>query len=419
MKKNNSSQVVNFGCRLNSYESEIIKTLIYNNNIEDTFVFNTCGVTKEAERQAQQAIRKYKKNYPNKKIIVTGCASQIDPSKFKSMKEVDCIIGNNEKVINSTWKNLENQKNSKLPNIMEVTTTNTNIIEKFDGKARAYVEIQQGCDHRCTFCAIPFGRGNNRSVPIGLIAKRINKLVENGYNEVVLTGVDITDYGKDLPGKPRLSQMIKRILNNEPNLNQLRLSSIDCAEVDNDFWEIFKYEDRLMPHLHISLQAGDDMILKRMKRRHSRKQAIEFCEKAKSIRPDVVFGADLIAGFPTETDSMFNKTCSLITECNLTYLHVFPYSQRESTPASKMPQVPTETKKNRASHLRKIGQEKLIEYLSSSIGKEKTFLVEKNNGDFSIGKTKEFCPIKIRTKLEIGKLFNSKIISYDNNMLVA
>ena len=205
---------------------------------------------------------------------------------------------------------------------MEVTTTNTNIIEKFDGKARAYVEIQQGCDHRCTFCAIPFGRGNNRSVPIGLIAKRINKLVENGYNEVVLTGVDITDYGKDLPGKPRLSQMIKRILNNEPNLNQLRLSSIDCAEVDNDFWEIFKYEDRLMPHLHISLQAGDDMILKRMKRRHSRKQAIEFCEKAKSIRPDVVFGADLIAGFPTETDSMFNKTCSLITECNLTYSHI-------------------------------------------------------------------------------------------------
>ena len=335
------------------------------------------------------------------------------------MKQVDFIVGNDEKVNTSTWENIEQIKNEKIKNIMKVTKVNKNIVESFDEKARAYVEIQQGCNHRCTFCIIPYGRGNNRSVPIGLITKRVKKLVANGYNEIVLTGVDITDYGCDLPGQPTLAQMIKRLLKMAPELKQLRLSSIDCAEINNEFWDLLKLEERLMPHLHISLQAGHDLILKRMKRRHNRRQAIEFCEKAKKIRPDIVFGADLIAGFPTETDEMFEQTCSLIKECDLTYLHIFPYSQKIGTPAAKMPQISQQTKKFRAKYLREIGNTQLNKYFKTLVGKEKTVLVEKNFSNFSFGKTQEYSLIKISKKLEVGKIFKTKIKSYENNMLIA
>ena len=416
-KKN--SNVINFGCRLNAYESEVIKLLVKKNDIKNTLIFNTCAVTKEAERQAQQAIRKYKKKDPKINIVVTGCASQINPNKFKKMEQVDFVIGNNEKIKNQTWINLNSIKNSKISNIMQIAEINNNIVENFDGSARAYVEIQQGCNHRCTFCIIPYGRGNNRSIPIGLIVKRVKKLVSNGYNEIVLTGVDITDYGLDLPGKPSLAQMIKRLLNLVPELKQLRLSSIDCSEINEDFWNLLKSEERLMPHLHISLQAGDDLILKRMKRRHNRKQAIEFCYKAKQIRPNIVFGADLIAGFPTENDSMFNNTCSLIKECNLTYLHVFPYSQRENTPASKMPQVPNQIKKFRAKFLRQIGKEQLNKYLKHSVGSEMKVLIEKRYENYSIGRTQEYAPIKIGKELEEGKLFTVKVKDENNNFLIA
>jgi len=418
-KSSENSQVINFGCRLNSYETEVIKSLVRRNNIENTLIFNTCAVTHEAERKAQQAIRKFKKKYPKMKIIVTGCSSQINPNKYLFMKEVSLVIGNDEKVNNDTWSNLDNIKDKKINNIMEIKKVSENVDANFAGNARAYVEIQQGCNHRCTFCIIPYGRGNNRSVPIGLIVKRIKMLVSNGFNEIVLTGVDITDYGIDLPGRPTLSQMIKRLLNLVPELKQLRLSSIDCAEIEDDFWDLIQYEERLMPHLHISLQAGDDLILKRMKRRHSRKKAIEFCEKAKKLRPNIVFGADLIAGFPTETDNMFNNTCSLVKECDLTYLHVFPFSQRIGTPAFKMPQISNKIKKVRAKFLRKIGEEQLSKYLKTLIGTEKIILVEKNLNGYSLGKTQEYTPVKINKILNKGKLYNLIIKSENNKFLFA
>ena len=420
MESNNrNSIIINFGCRLNAYESEVIKSLVKKNSIQNTLIFNTCAVTKEAERQAQQAIRKYKKIYPKMNIIITGCSSQINPSKYLSMKEVNSIIGNDEKIKNETWSNLESVKYKKINNIMKVQRVNENIINNFSDNSRAYVEIQQGCNHRCTYCIIPFGRGNSRSVPINIIVKRIKTMVFNGFNEIVLTGVDITDYGIDLPGKPTFSNMVKRVLKMVPELKQLRLSSIDCAEIDDDFWDLIQYEERLMPHLHISLQSGDDLILKRMKRRHNRKKAIKFCEKAKKLRPDIVFGADLIAGFPTETDSMFDMTCSLIKECNLTYLHVFPYSQRIGTSANKMPQVSNEIKKSRGSFLRKLGEEQLSKYLKTLVGKEKTILIEKNLEGFSFGKTQEYAPVKINKILEKRKLFNLVIKSENKKFLFA
>ena len=418
-KNKKNSNVINFGCRLNTYESEVIKLLVKKNNIKNTLIFNTCAVTKEAERQAQQAIRKYKKENPKMDIVVTGCASQINPNKFKEMEQVDFVIGNNEKIKNKTWKNLDTIRDSKISNIMEIKEINHNIVKRFNGSARAYVEIQQGCNHRCTFCIIPYGRGNNRSIPMGLIVKRVKKLVSNGYNEIVLTGVDITDYGLDLPGQPSLAQMVKRLLKIVTELKQLRLSSIDCSEINEDFWNLLKSEKRLMPHLLISLQAGDDLILKRMKRRHNRSQALEFCYKAKKIRPNIVLGADLIAGFPTENDEMFNNTCSLIKECDLTYLHVFPYSQREDTPASKMPQVPNQIKKFRANLLRQIGKEQLNKYLKNSVGKEMKVLIEKKYENYSIGRTQEYAPIKINKELEEGKLFTVKVKDENNNFLIA
>tara|TARA_Y100000590_G_scaffold52969_1_gene55522 strand:- start:320 stop:1570 length:1251 start_codon:yes stop_codon:yes gene_type:complete len=414
-----SSKVINFGCRLNTYEASVINSFIKKNKIDNTLIFNSCAVTNEAEKQVQQSIRKYKKLNPNSKIIVTGCAAQINPSKYLIMNEVDQVIGNDEKMKSSTWENLEKIERNFSTDIMNINTINKNIIENFDGRARAYIEIQQGCNHRCTFCTIPFGRGNNRSVPLGLIVERAKKLVLNGYNEIVLTGVDITDYGIDLPGQTSLSQMIKRLLKLVPDLKQLRLSSIDCAEIDNDFWDLIEFEKRLMPHLHISIQSGDDMILKRMKRRHNRKNVIEFCKKAKSLRPNIVFGADLIAGFPTENEEMFKRTCDIIDECDLTYLHVFPYSIRQNTPASKMPQISNEIKKKRSSILRNIGEVQHKKYLKKLIGKNSEVLIEKNINDYSMGKTQEFSAIKINSNLEEGKIYNILIKSVEEKTLIA
>ena len=413
------SKVVNFGCRLNSYESEFIKSQLSKNKIKNTIVFNTCAVTHEAERQIQQAIRKYKKNNPKMKIVITGCASQINPNKYYEMEEVDSVIGNNEKTKGDTWKNFKSLQNIHLSDIMKVNKTNKNIVENFSNKVRAYIEIQQGCNHRCTFCIIPFGRGNNRSVPINVIIQRARKLVSRGFNEIVLTGVDITNYGTDLPGNLSLTKMIRCLLKYVPNLKQLRLSSIDCGELDSDFFDLIKFEERLMPHLHIRLQSGDDLILKRMKRRHTFKTAVEFCEKIKNIRPNLVFGADLIAGFPTETEKMFNNTCNLINECDLVYLHVFPFSKRDGTAAAKMPQVPNIEKKYRSKILRDIGNKKLSDYLKSVVGEKKVVLIEKNFDNFSLGKTPEYASLKINKILKVGELINLKINSENNNMLVA
>ncbi len=411
-EKNN---IINLGCRLNIYEGEVIKSLITQNRLLDYTIINSCAVTKEAEKKVLYEIRRAKKKFPNKKIVVTGCAAQINPKKYADLVDVDYVIGNNEKLKSKTWSSLNYSKPVQVDNIFNSNKTHHHVIQKFDGKVRAFIEIQQGCDHRCTFCIIPFGRGNNRSVPVGVIIDRINLLVKNGYKEVVLTGVDITDYGKDLPGSPNLFQLVKRILNLVPELKQLRFSSIDCAEINDDFWPLLE-EQRIMPHFHLSLQAGNDLILKRMKRRHSKKQAIDFCEKVRKKRQDVVFGADIIAGFPTETDKMFNDSINLINECFLTHLHIFPYSLRESTPASRMPQVPIEVIKNRAKKLRDLGDKNLSKYLKQQIGSNATMLVEQSYSTISFGKSQHFTKIKIDKKLSEGSIVNCKIQSVYNNI---
>ena len=415
----NNSKVINFGCRLNTYESQIIKSHIKKNDLENTYVFNTCAVTNEAEKQAKQAIRKIIRLYPKAKIVVTGCGAQTNPSVYESIKGVDFVVDNSSKLKSQTWVNIKKNKKNDFKNIFNQTLINKHVIENFDGMSRAYVEIQQGCDHRCTFCIIPFGRGNNRSVPFELIVKRVKKLVSKGYNEIVLTGVDITDYGLDITGAPSLSTMIKNLLIRVPDLKQLRLSSVDCAEIDENFWELLKYEKRLMPHLHLSLQSGDNIILKRMKRRHNREQAIEFCKKAKSLRPDIIFGADLIVGFPTESDKMFENTIKLIEECDLTFLHVFQYSQKIGTPASRMPQVENFIKKKRSKILREIAEGRYSNFLKKFIGKKKKVLIEKKTEEYSIGRTQEYSLVKINKNLRVGNIYDIKIKSIDEQFLVA
>jgi len=416
--KKSSINIINLGCRLNIYEGEVIKTITHNNKISNYTIINSCAVTHEAEKKVNYEIRKSKKNFPKKKIIVTGCAAQINPQKYGDMKEVDFVIGNKEKLEKKTWNSLSKKIPMRVKNIFADNKINNNVVEKFEGKSRAYIEIQQGCDHRCTFCIIPFGRGNNRSVPVGVIAERIQLLVNNGYNEVVLTGVDITDYGKDLPGKPNLFQLVKRILNLIPKLKQLRLSSIDCAEITDDFWPLL-YEKRLMPHFHLSLQAGNNLILKRMKRRHNREQVIDFCKKARSIRNDIVFGADIIAGFPTETDVMFEDSIKMIQECNLTHLHIFPYSIRENTPAAKMPQIPRDIIKRRAKILRDEGQKQMEKYLQKQIGNSALMLVEQVKENTSYGKSQHFTRIRIKDKVKEGKIIKCIITGIHQGTLNA
>ena len=414
----NKNHIVNLGCRLNIYEGEIIKNHLKTNNLNNVTVINSCAVTEEAEKKVSYEIRKAKKNFPNNKIVVTGCAAQINPLKYKDLKEVDSVIGNTEKLETLTWKNIDQSKNLKVGNILEESKTVPNSIEKFEGKSRAYIEIQQGCNHRCTFCIIPFGRGNNRSVPAGEIVERIKKIVNNGYKEVVLTGVDITDYGKDLPGRPTFSNLIKRIIKLVTDLEQLRLSSIDCAEIDEEFWDLLS-EKKLMPHFHISLQAGNNLILKRMKRRHSREMAISFCNKVLAIRKDATFGADLITGFPTETHKMFKDTLNLVDECHLTHLHVFPYSARDNTPASRMPQVEKYVIKDRAKILRQKGKEKLKKYLNKKVGAKDLILIEKNQNEKSIGKDQNFFNVILDEKIREGDIVPCVYVGVNNDVLMA
>ena len=416
MQKNN--KIINLGCRLNIYEGEVIQNHITKQNLKNVTVINSCAVTAEAEKKVLYEIRRAKKNKPKNKIVITGCAAQINPSKYKEIEGVDSVIGNTEKLQLSTWKNLKYVKYTNVGNILLENKTVPTSIEKFEGKSRAYIEIQQGCDHRCTFCIIPYGRGNNRSVPAGEIVSKIQRIVNNGYKEVVLTGVDITDYGKDLPAKPTFSNLIKRILKLVPELKQLRLSSIDCAEIDDDFWKILK-DKRLMPHFHLSLQAGNDLILKRMKRRHSRQMAIDFCKKVLSIRKNATFGADIIAGFPTETEKMFLDSIKLIDECKLTLLHVFPYSPRENTPASRMPQLDKDIIKNRAKRLRDKGMENLKKHLKNKIGKKEFILIENNQNKISLGKNQHFVKVKIDEDIIEGNIISCVYTGIDNDTLIA
>ena len=415
---NKKNILINLGCRLNIYEGEIIKNHLNNNNLKDITVINSCAVTAEAEKKVAYEIRKAKRDNPKNKIVVTGCAAQINPKKYDTIEEVDLVLGNKEKLLPNVWKNLNFLKHIQVDDILLEKKTVPSSVEKFDGKSRAYIEIQQGCDHRCTFCIIPYGRGNNRSVPAGEIVERIKKIVKNGYKEVVLTGVDITDYGKDLPAKPTFSNLIKRILKLVPELEQLRLSSIDCAEIDEEFWDLLS-EKKLMPHFHISLQAGNNLILKRMKRRHTREMAISFCNKVLAIRKEATFGADLITGFPTETNKMFKDTLDLIDECHLTHLHVFPYSPRENTPAARMPQVDKSTIKNRAKILRQKGSEKFKKHLERKVGEKDLILIEKNQNKKSIGKDQNFFNAIINEEITEGDIIPCVYIGVDNDMLMA
>ncbi len=415
------SEVINFGCRLNTYESEVIKNNLEKSGLENIAVFNTCAVTKEAERQAKQAIRKYIRENPNHKIIVTGCAAQINPKQYGDIEGVHKVIGNDEKLNEKTYSSLNFFDTEKLQvnDIFSVKETANHMISGLEDRARAFIQVQNGCDHRCTFCIIPYGRGNSRSVPVGEIVSQVKQLVNSGYNEIVLTGVDITDYGKGLPASPKLGQMMKRVLALVPELKRLRLSSIDVAEVDDDIYWLLENEPRFMPHFHLSLQAGDNMILKRMKRRHSREDAIKFFGKVRKIRSDIVFGADIIAGFPTETDEMFENTLKIIDECEIIYGHIFPYSEREGTPAAKIPQnkqVPKNIRKERAKLLRIASESQLQKFLKSRIGKVENIIAEKNN----IGRTEHFAQVKLpeNQDIKVGDLISFQVNNLENNYLV-
>ncbi len=373
-------RIITFGCRLNAYESEVMRGHARAAGLEDAVIVNTCAVTAEAERQARQAIRRARREHPGARLIVTGCAAQIDPDSYAAMAEVDQVLGNQEKLQAESFlpgPGADDARRVRVDDIMSVTETAAHLIEGFEGRARAFVQVQQGCDHRCTFCIIPFGRGNSRSVPLGEVTAQVRKLVEGGTFEVVLSGVDLTSYGGDLPGAPSLGQMARRLLAAVPELPRLRLSSVDAVELDGDLLRLIAEEPRLMPHLHLSLQSGDDLILKRMKRRHSRRDAISLCDEVRRLRPDVVFGADLIAGFPTETGAAFENTLALVNDCGLTYLHVFPYSPRPGTPAARMPQVPGPLRKARAARLRATGEAALAAFLESRVGTAARVLVEK------------------------------------------
>jgi len=412
LKTISENQIVTFGCRLNIYESEVIRARSEEAGLENAIIFNTCSVTAEAERQARQAIRKARRDHPEKTIIVTGCAVQINPERYAAMPEVDRVLGNHEKMAASSFSPTHPQK-VLVNDIMSVKETAVHLVHSFDDNTRAFIEVQNGCDHRCTFCTIPFGRGNSRSVPMGLLFDQVRALVDKGFNEVILTGVDVTSYGGDLPGNPTLGQMMRRLLAHVPELKRLRLSSLDPVEVDPDLFHLIEHEPRLMPHLHISLQAGADMILKRMKRRHLREDVIAFCHKVRGMRPDVVFGADIIAGFPTETDAMFEETLDLVRRCNLTYLHIFPYSKRPGTPAARMPQVDGAVIKERAKRLRDLGKIQLTNFLQTQMGTVQNVLTEKNN----TGRAENFAPLAFQEKVEPGRLVRVKITDMRDDML--
>lgn len=464
-EKAKANEVVTFGCRLNSYESETIKEVLKKTDQKNLIVFNSCAVTSEAERELRAAIRKTRKNNPDAKIVVTGCAAQIDPQKYAKMAEVDLVLGNKEKsdpksyedrsqesgvrnelsIIPLTPNSLlltpnnevahkdrifaEAKKSSqlfltdsetskiKVNDIMSVRDTAPQLVSYFENKTRAFLEIQNGCNHRCTFCIIPFGRGNSRSVAFGEIVDQVKKMVVSGHKEVVFTGVDISGYGEDLAIKITLSQMIKRLLKLVPELPRLRLSSVDVAELDEEFFDILRNEPRFMPYLHLSVQSGDDVILKRMKRRHTRQQVLDFCKKARQIRPDITFGADIIAGFPTENDEMFENSRKLIEEAGIIFTHIFPYSKREGTPAAKMPQVNGAITKQRAKILRETGEKELQKFLATQIGKTLSVIVEKDG----VGKSENFLDVRIENvqNVKSGEILNVKVLDVLENFLVA
>jgi threonylcarbamoyladenosine tRNA methylthiotransferase MtaB len=404
-----SVDIVAFGCRLNAYESEVIRKQAGAARLGDTVVMNTCAVTAEAVRQARQSIRRIKREKPSARIVVTGCAAQTEPELFANMAEVDRVVGNEEKLDARLWQT--NEKIS-VADIMAVTDMRPHAIDSIDGRARAFVQVQNGCDHRCTFCIIPFGRGNSRSLPVEDVVAQVRRLTENGYREVVLTGVDITSY-RD--GEARLGALVKRIMREVPELARLRLSSIDSVEADGDLLDALADEPRLMPHLHLSLQAGDDLILKRMKRRHSRSDAIEFCERVRRLRPDVVFGADLIAGFPTETEAMFARSLDLVDKCGLTQLHVFPFSPRPGTPAARMPQVARGAIKERARRLREKGEAALAQYLTREVGARRRVLTESH----ALGRTEQFLAVRLATPVMPGEILDLTIADHDGRQLLA
>ena len=406
------ADIVTFGCRLNAYESEVIRGVAGESG--DRVIFNTCAVTAEAERQARQAIRRARRERPDAEIIVTGCAAQIDPDRYAAMPEVDRVLGNAEKLTSDAYANAEPVL---VNDIMTATETAGHLIDGFDGRARAFVQVQQGCDHRCTFCIIPFGRGPSRSLPFDVIAAQVDRLLENGVQEIVLSGVDLTAYGADLTGAVTLGKMARRLLDGAPSLRRLRLSSIDCIEIDDDLLALIGEEPRLMPQFHLSLQAGSDMILKRMKRRHLRSDAVALCARIRERRPDAVFGADLIAGFPTETDTMFDDTLALIGDCDLTWLHVFPYSARPGTPAAKMPAAPMAVRRDRAARLRAAGADAERRYLDAQIGTAASVLIESD----ARGRTEHFAPVRLDGDFQglDNKIINVAIHRRDGRDLVA
>ena len=395
-------EVVTFGCRLNAFESEVIRHEAEGAGLTETVVINSCAVTNEAVAQARQSIRRLKRERPHARIVVTGCAAQTQSRMFAEMTEVDRVIGNDDKMRGDAWRDartaldagfgIEASEKIAVADIMAVKEMAPHLLEGFQrGLPRVFVQVQNGCDHRCTFCIIPYGRGNSRSVPMGAVVDQVRALVERGHAEIVLTGVDLTSYGSDLPGTPRLGQLTKQILRHVPELRRLRISSIDSIEADRDLLDVIAEDTRLMPHLHLSLQSGDDLILKRMKRRHSRKDAIDFCAQVRRLRPDIAFGADIIAGFPTETEEMFSRSQDLVEECDLTFLHVFPYSKRPGTPAARMPQVAGEEIKERARRLRASGEAALRRRLASEIGATRQVLIESDRQ----GRTEHFLPVAI------------------------
>jgi len=413
MSEPKDPEVVTFGCRLNSYESEVMREHAKAAGWQDTIIVNSCAVTKEAERQVRQTIRKLRRERPEARIVVTGCAAQIAPEKFGAMPEVDQVIGNAEKMKAESYLVTPDQR-ILVTDIMELRETAEHLISGFEGRARAFVEIQQGCDHRCTFCIIPFGRGPNRSTPMGRIAEQLKSLAAAGFGEVVLTGVDITSYGGDLPGQPTLGQMIRRVLAQVPELPRLRLSSLDPKGVDEDLLRLVAEEPRLMPHFHLSIQAGDDMILKRMKRRHLRDEVIALANTLRTLRPDLALGADIIAGFPTETDEMFEQSMAIVDEAGLSHLHVFPYSSRPGTPAAKMPQLQGPVVKERAARLRAKGEAAMQAFLESRLGKKASVLAEK--ADF--GHCEHYLPVRLTSSVEEGSIHPVSITKLVNGELI-
>ena len=411
-----SVEVVTFGCRLNAYESEVIRQRAAEDGLTDAVIFNTCAVTNEAVRQARQAIRKVRRERPGARLIVTGCAAQIDPAAFAAMSEIDLVLGNGEKTAAGAYvPALADAPRVRVNDLMSVRETAGHLIDGLKDRARAYVEVQNGCDHRCTFCIIPFGRGNSRSAPAGEVVEQIRRLTAEGYREVVLTGVDVTSWGSDLPGQPTLGQLVARILKLVPDLPRLRLSSIDAAEIDPDLLQCLATEPRLMPYLHLSLQAGDDMILKRMKRRHSAQQALDLVASVRAVRPDVAFGADLIAGFPTETDEMFANSIALVEQAGLAFLHVFPFSPRPGTPAARMPQLERGLIKQRAARLREAGDKALIRHLAAQVGRQLQGLVERPG----TARAEDFTEIHFDAAAEPGQVVALLVTGHTDKHLTA